>query len=62
MSEQANIWDEVKHETEGGRYGSYRFRDDSGREGVYFWAQRVEDYGHRVFGTLEEAAAFVNTR
>lgn len=62
MPETQAIWDEVTEVTEGGEYGSYRYRADDGGVGLYIWAHRVEDYGHRVFGTIEEARSHVNSR
>lgn len=53
-------WDERTHDADVGRYGSYRYRrEDDGVEGVYIWAQRVGDYGHRQFATLDEAREYV---
>lgn len=49
-------------ETEGGRYGRRRYEDDHGGGWVEFWGTRIENLGTRVFGTLDEARRYVNSR
>jgi hypothetical protein len=60
--DDATIHDEEQWETEGGRYGhrEYRYRDGTGWH--EYWGTRIEDWGTRVFASLDEARHYVNHR
>lgn len=49
-------------ETEGGRYGSRVYQYPDGSYFIQHWATRIEGRGTRVFGTLDAAKRYVNSR
>jgi hypothetical protein len=57
----AIVHDEVWH-SEGGRYGHRAYQHSDGLGWDEFWGTRIEDWGTRVFGTLEDARRYVNQR
>ncbi len=60
--EDADIHAEEQWETEGGRYGHREYRHADGTGWHEYWGTRIESWETRVFGTLDEARRYVNSR
>lgn len=50
------------YHSEGGRYGHRAYQRPDGTGWDEYWGSRIEDWGTRVFASLEQAARWVNTR
>lgn len=60
--DDATIVAEETWEHEGGRYGWRRYAYPTGGGWTEYWGTRIEDWGTRVFASLDEAARYVGTR